>query len=232
MAISSEHRPRPSSRGVGGVSQPIRVVLADGHPIILDSLAALLSEQRDFEVVARCQDGQETLRAVRAQRPDLLILDLRMPGRDGLQVLRELRAERNQSRAVLLVNRIDDEQLLEATRLGARGVVLKDMAPPLLVGCLRRVHAGELWIERNALVRAFAKLLQRESSTREISDLLSRRALEIALMAARGMRNKAIGEALHISEGTVKTHLHLIYKKLGVRSRLALAIYLTEKGVL
>jgi DNA-binding NarL/FixJ family response regulator len=223
---------RPPSRGADGVKQPIRVVLADRHPIVLDGLAALLSDERDFEVVGRCQEGGEALRSVRALRPDMLVMDLRVPGKDGLQVLRELRAENNPPRVVLLVNTIDDEQLLEATRLGARGVVLKEMAPPLLVRCLRKVHAGELWIERAAVASAFAKLLRRESGTREVSDLLSRRALQIALMAVRGMRNKAIGEALHISEGPVKTHLHLTYKKLGVRSRLTLATYLHDKGML
>jgi len=197
------------------VKQPIRVVLADGYPILLKGLEALLSAERDFEVVARCQDGEETLRAVRAHRPDLLVLDLRMPGKDGLQVLRELRGESNPLRVVLLVTAIDEEQLLEVTRLGVRGVVLKEMALPLLVRCLRKVHAGDVWIEHASMARAFTKLFRREAGAREISDLLTPRGLQIALMAARGMRSKAIGEALHISEGTVKTHLHIIYERLG-----------------
>ena len=214
------------------MKQPIRVVLADSHPILLNGLEALLSAERDFEVVARCQDGEETLRAVRAHRPDVLVLGLRMLRKDGLQVLRELRGENNPLRVVLLVSTIDDEQVLEVTRLGARGVVLKEMAPSLLVRCLRKVHAGELWIEYASVARAFAKLLRREAGAREISDLLTPRGLQIALMAARGTRNKAIGEALHISEGTVKTHLHIIYKRLGVQSRLELVTYFLDKGVL
>jgi two-component system nitrate/nitrite response regulator NarL len=213
------------------VSPPIRVVLADDHPIVLGGLEALLSGESDFAVVARCLDGEAALRAVRDHHPDLLVLDLRMPRKDGLQVLRELRNESNRPHVVLLVTTIDDNELLEATRLGVRGVVLKEMAPRLLVQCLRKVHAGEPWIERASASRAFEKLLRREAGARELSGLLTPRELQIALMVARGMRNRAIGEALHISEGTVKTHLHLIYEKLGVRSRAELAAYCHEKGM-
>lgn len=210
----------------------IRLVLADDHPIVLKGLEALLSGERDFNVVAQCTDGEQTLRAVRAHRPDILLLDVRMPGKDGLAVLRELRKEKLPTRVVLLAAALEDEELLEATRLGVGGLVLKEMAPRLLVQCLRKVHAGEPWIERTSAARAFQNLLRREAGVREVAQLLTGREIEIARMAARGLRTRAIGEALHISEGTVKTHLHQVYEKLHVESRGELTVYFNEKGIL
>ncbi len=211
---------------------PIRVVVADDHPIVLKGLEAVLSAERDFNVVAQCTDGEQTLRAVRAHRPDILVLDVRMPGKDGLAVVRELRKEKLPTRVVLLVAALEDEELLEATRLGVGGVVLKEMAHRLLVQCLRKVHTGERWIERTSMARAFETLLRREAGGREVAQLLTGREVEIARMAARGLPNRAIGEALHISEGTVKAHMHQVYEKLDVQSRAELMVYFKAKGLL
>jgi DNA-binding NarL/FixJ family response regulator len=127
---------------------PIHLVLADDHPIILDGLEILFRMEKDIQVVARCVNGEEVLQAVRQHRPDILILDIRMPGKDGLAVLREMKDEDLPTRVVLLTVAPDEEETLEALRLGVRGVVLKEMAPQMLVQCVRKVHAGEQWLER------------------------------------------------------------------------------------
>ena len=209
----------------------IRIVIADDHPIVLRGLEGLLEAEPDFTVVAQCKDGEEALAAVRTHRPDLLLLELRMPVKDGLEVVRELKAEKSATQAVLLVATLTAEELLEASRLGVRGVLLKELAPPLIVQCLRKVHAGEQWIERRSAAHAFATLLRREAGMREVSDLLTSREIQIVRSVTRGLRNKAVAEALHISEGTVKTHLHTIYEKLQVRSRVQLIVYCQEKGI-
>jgi two-component system, NarL family, nitrate/nitrite response regulator NarL len=211
---------------------PIRVVIADAQPIVLKGLEAVLSAERDFKILAQCKDGQETLRAVQVHRPDILVLDVRMPGNDGLAVLRALRKDKLPTRVVFLVEALTDEELFEATRLGVDGVVLKEMDPRLLVQCVRKVHAGQSWIERTSSARALQNLLRREAGARDIAQQLSGREIEIARMAARGMRIKVIAEALHISDGTVKTHLHQVYEKLNVQNRAGLVAYLTEKGIL
>jgi DNA-binding NarL/FixJ family response regulator len=211
---------------------PIRVVIADAQPIVLKGLEAVLSAERDFKILAQCKDGQETLRAVQVHRPDILVLDVRMPGNDGLAVLRALRKDKLPTRVVFLVEALTDEELFEATRLGVDGVVLKEMDPRLLVQCVRKVHAGQSWIERTSSARALQNLLRREAGARDIAQQLSGREIEIARMAARGMRIKVIAEALHISDGTVKTHLHQVYDKLNVQNRAGLVAYLTEKGLL
>ncbi len=210
---------------------PISLVLADDHPIILDGLEMLFRAEQDFQVLARCVNGEETLQAVRQHRPDILILDIRMPGKDGLAVLREVKKDSLPTRAVLLTVGLDEDDLLEAIRLGVRGVVLKEMAPQMLVQCVRKVHAGEQWLEKRSVGRALEKMLLREAGERQVAGVLTPRELEIVRMVATGLRNKEIAESLSISEGTVKIHLHHIYEKLHLASRLELALYAQERGL-
>ena len=210
---------------------PISLVLADDHPIILDGLEMLFRAEQDFQVLARCVNGEETIQAVRQHRPDILILDIRMPGKDGLAVLREVKKDSLPTRAVLLTVGLDEDDLLEAIRLGVRGVVLKEMAPQMLVQCVRKVHAGEQWLEKRSVGRALEKMLLREAGERQVAGVLTPRELEIMRMVAAGLRNKEIAESLSISEGTVKIHLHHIYEKLHLGGRLELALYAQERGL-
>jgi DNA-binding NarL/FixJ family response regulator len=209
----------------------VRLVIADDHPIVLDGLEQLFRLEQGYTVVARCRDGEETLEAVRKHRPDVLVLDVKMPGRDGLGVLRELGAEGSTTRVVLLTAALEDERLLEAIRLGARGVLLKDMAPELLVEAVAAVHAGGHWLERGLGGRALQRLLQRDAARREAEQVLTSREVEIVRMVASGMRNRKISETLFISEGTVKIHLHNIYQKVAVDGRVELTLYAQRHGL-
>jgi DNA-binding NarL/FixJ family response regulator len=210
---------------------PIRLVLADDHPLILDGLENLFRLEPDFHVLDRCTDGVETLKAVRQHRPDVLILDIRMPGKDGLEVARDMQKEKLPTRVILLTAALDDREMLQATRLGVKGVVLKEMAPQLLVQCVKKVYAGEQWIEKRSAARIMEKMLQREAGMREITEVLTDREMAIVRMVAGGLRNKEIADKLHISEGTVKVHLHNIFEKLKVDSRVALLRYVQGKGL-
>ena len=210
---------------------PITLVLANDHPLILDGMENLFRLEKDFKVVARCLDNQETVGALRKHKPDVLVLDIRMPGKDGLSLLREMRKEKLPTRVVLLTGALDEEGLAEAVRLGVRGLVLKEMAPKLLVQCIRQVHAGELWLEKRSVSLALEKLLQREAGQREVAQLLTPREIEIVKQVIAGLRNGEIAKRLFISEGTVKMHLHNIYQKLGVDSRIKLTRYAQEKGL-
>ncbi len=211
---------------------PIGLVLADDHPIVLDGLEQLFRLEQDFKVLARCRDGEETLQAVRKYRPDVLLLDIRMPGKSGMAVLREMRREKLPTRVVLLTGAIDENEALEAIRLRVSGVVLKEMAPQLLVKCVRKVHAGGQWFEKRSFARALETLLQREAGARQIAGVLTPRETEIVRLVAIGLHNKEIAEKLLISEGTVKIHLHHIYEKLHVDGRLELTLYAQDKGFL
>ena len=208
----------------------IRLVLADDHPIVLDGLAQLFALERDCEVVARARDGDEALRALRQFEPDILVLDLRMPRKDGLGVLRDMRREGLSARVVLLTA-MDNDDVVTAIRLGVRGIVLKDMASRLLVQCVRAVYAGGKWLEKAYATRAVEKLLRREAGMQDIMKSLTPREWEVAHLIAKGMHNKEIASQLGIGEGTTKLHLHNIYKKLNVDGRVGLMQYMQRNGL-
>jgi DNA-binding NarL/FixJ family response regulator len=210
----------------------IRLIVADDHPVVLHGLQQLFVRQPDFEVVECCSNGDDAIEAVRRERPDVLVLDLRMPGRGGLDVLRVIATEKLGCRTVLLTAAPRDEDVVEAVRLGAMGLVLKESSPEALIECVRRVHQGDQWIERETLTRAFTHVLRRESAKRDTGRSLTPRETEIVRMTAQGLRNKVIAERLTISEGTVKIHLHNIYEKLGVDGRLELVLWAQESGLL
>ena len=209
---------------------PIKIVLADGHQIVLDSLEQLFAAEADFRVIARCSDGEEALQTVRKLTPDILILEIRMAGMDGLECLRQLKQEKLPTRVVFLTAMVDEDQALEAIRLGAGGVVLKEMAPHLLLLCVRKVHAGEQWIEKQSITRAIEKLLNREAGARRLASLLTTRETEIVRLVAQDLPNKEIADRLGISAGTIKIHLHNIYQKLNVSSRRELVRVAQEKA--
>lgn len=210
---------------------PIRLVLADDHPLVLDGLTQLFASESDCAVAARCTDGEQAIAATLDHRPDILVLDLRMPGKDGLAVLRELSGQQLGVRVVLLTAAVDDDEVLEAIRLGVRGVVLKEAAPQMLLQCVRRVYAGGQWLEAQSVGRALEKILKREAGRQQLASLLTPREIELVRLAAGGLSNREIADRLHITEGTVKVHLHRIYEKTEVKSRVALTLYAQEKGL-
>jgi DNA-binding NarL/FixJ family response regulator len=209
----------------------IRIIVADDHPLVLTGLHHLLGEHPDFEVLDRCVTGAEAIAAVHRHRPDILVLDLHLPDMGGLDVVRALPKLEPRLRVVLLTAQIHEDQLIEALRLGVRGVVLKEMTTKLLVQCLRRVHAGGQWLEKDSAARAMAKLVRREAGARELALLLTPREIAIARLVATACSNKEIAERLFISDGTVKTHLHNIYEKLKVSRRAELICLAEEYGL-
>ncbi len=209
----------------------IRIALADDHVIVLDGLEQLFRLEPEFEVVARVTTAEAAVKAVEEHKPDVLVLDLAMPGHDGLWALRRIAELGVPTRTVLLTAHVDEEKLIDAIRLGVSGVVLKEMAPRLLMECVRKVHAGEKWLEKQSVARAMERMLKRESELDRLSRLLTPREMEIVRLAAEGLRNKEISERLSITEGTVKIHLHNIYEKLGVTGRGQLILFATRHGL-
>jgi DNA-binding NarL/FixJ family response regulator len=213
-----------------GTGRTIRLVLADDHPLLLDALVRLLEREPDMKLVAQCGDGEAALAAAREHRPDVLLLDLRMPRLCGLEVVRRVAAEGLGVRVVVLAGELGEEELLELVRLGVRGAVPKETAPEALVRCIRAVHAGGQWLEGQAAGRIVERLLAGEGVNGRHHDGLTPREAELARLVSRGLRNKEVAARLGISEGTVKIHLHRIYEKLGVTSRVELANHARERG--
>jgi DNA-binding NarL/FixJ family response regulator len=209
----------------------IRIILADDHPIVLNGLEGMFALERDIEVIAKCVDGEEALTAVRTLRPDVVVADLQMPKVDGLGVARAIASEALGTKVVILSAEISDDKMVEGLRLGIKGLILKETAPQTIVACVRRVHSGGQWLENAATGRAIETLLRRETATRELATALTAREMELVRLAGQGMRNKEISERLTIGEGTVKAHLHNVYRKLGIESRVELVLYARERGI-
>ena len=205
-----------------------RILIADDHPFILDGVQAFLAGS-DYEIVARVGDGASVLRLLPSVKPDILVLDVEMPERDGLEVLRMLRARGDPRPVVLLTGSIDDRRLLEAVQLGANGILLKASAPEQLRTCLDTVRKGGRWIEQPVLQRALDLAIG--TATADPMGGLNQRERSIVELVARGQRNREIGDRLGMSESTVKIYLHRVFEKLGVTNRTELALLATRSGV-
>jgi two-component system nitrate/nitrite response regulator NarL len=224
----------PSAGSGLPVKSKIRIVVADDHPIFRDGLCKLLALEEDFEVVAQAQDGRQVLDVLQQFEPDILLLDLKMPGLDGLATLQRLQIAKNKTRVIVLTASDDKNEFVQAMKLGTSGIVLKQTATELLIKSIRKVHAGEIWLDSHttaAVIRQFvanddapAAPPQAAPRDRERSPL-SQREREIVALVAQGFKNKEMAEKMFISEQTVKNHLHNIFDKLGVSDRLELALY-------
>ena len=210
---------------------PIRIAIADDHALVLHGLKRLFDGEAEFEVVECCGNGTEAIAAARRGNVDVLLLDIKMPGLSGIDVLRTISAERLKCSTVLLTAALSDSDAVEGLRLGARGIVLKESSPDTLLECVRRVSRGEQWIDSETMTRALDAITRRESMMSDPSRTLTTRELEIVRMIAQGLRNKAIAERLSISEGTVKIHLHNVYEKLGLDGRLELMLHAQKQGL-
>ena len=210
----------------GKPNSNIRVLVADDHAIFREGLRKLLEGAGDIAVVGEAGDGDEAVRLLHKLKPDVLLLDLRMPVKDGLGVLEEMNGDSAQTRVILVTEGENEHDVVRAMRLGARGVVWKQSASALLLKSIRKVNAGEIWLDNRMtaeLIDAFKK--SSDSGARREKPLLSPREKEIVHLVAQGFRNREIAEKLFISEQTVKNHLHNIFDKLGVSDRLELALY-------
>ena len=212
-------------------------MVADDHPIFRDGLCRLLALEPDFEVVAQAHDGRQVLDVLQQHEPDILLLDLKMPGLDGLATLQRLQTSKHKTRVIVLTASEDKNEFVQAMKLGTSGIVLKQSATDLLIKSIRKVNAGEIWLDSHttaAVMRQFATGADDApagsgapaSSSRERErSLLSAREREIVALVAQGFKNKEMAEKMFISEQTVKNHLHNIFDKLGVSDRLELALY-------
>ena len=200
--------------------------MADDHAIFREGLRKLLDSDDEIVIVGEASNGNDCIKMLTKLKPDILLLDLRMPDKDGLAVLEEVNFDQLPTRVVVLTAAEDDRDVVRAMRLGARGVVLKQSASDLLLKSIRKVADGEIWLDNRMtaeVIDAFKK--SAEAGQRREKPLLSDREKEIVQLVAQGFRNREIGEKLFISEQTVKNHLHNIFDKLGVSDRLELALY-------
>jgi two-component system, NarL family, response regulator len=204
-------------------SKKIRVLIADDHCVVRKGLIAMISEEPDMEVVAEAETGREAVERFRAQKPDILLLDLRLPEMDGVDVVIAIRAEFLTARIVILTTFDRDEDIYRALRAGAKGYLLKDATFDEIVGCVRDVHAGKTSVP----AAVATKLAERVGSPE-----LTAREVEVLALLADGRSNKEIAAHLHVSEETVKTHVKHVLEKLGVVDRTQAAMVALKRGLI
>jgi two-component system, NarL family, nitrate/nitrite response regulator NarL len=211
----------------------IRILMADDHPIFRDGLRRLLESEPDFKVVAEASDGAEAVALAKEHTPDILLLDLTMPRSPGMEALRELATAKSPVRTILLTAAIERSQMLEALQLGARGIVLKESATEVLFRCIHAVMNGKHWVGRDAVDDLQQLVLKDLASLPPARNNfgLTPRELDIIAAIVQGQSNKEIAGSFGIREDTVKHHLTSIFSKVGVGTRLELALFALERNL-
>jgi DNA-binding NarL/FixJ family response regulator len=200
--------------------RPIRVLIVDDHPAVRRGLRTFLELSEGIDVVGEAADGTQVADLVAATAPDVVLLDMVLPGRDGLAVLRELRERELPARALVVTSFTERRSVLPAVRAGARGYLSKDVEPEALVAAVRAVHAGHLLLEPGVTEAVFAEAQE-----------LTARENQVLALVADGRSNREIARALTLSEKTVKTHVSSILLKLGLADRTQAALYAVRTGL-
>lgn len=207
----------------------IRILIADDHPIVVDGLRAVLSTQRDFEVVSTASNGEEALHKVNTLRPDVLLLDLEMPRVDGVETLRRLAVSGVTVRTIVFTAFDTDDRIVDAVRAGAHGYLLKGAPREELFNAIRVVHAGGSLLQPVVASRLLSRLNQ--PSTPDPNALTARES-EVLNLLAHGLPNKEIAAQLVITERTVKFHVSSLMGKLGASNRTEVVALATQRGLL
>jgi two-component system, NarL family, response regulator LiaR len=208
----------------------IRVLVADDHAVVREGLRAFLALQDDVEVVGEAADGEEAVAAVASLQPDVALVDLVMPGVDGLEAIKRIRASDAPTRVIVLTSFADEDKMLPAVRAGAVGYLLKDVDPQALVAAIRTVHDGETLLHP-AVVRELVREVAGDGREPPPENPLTHREREVLALIARGRANNAIACELGVAEKTVKTHVSNILAKLGVSDRTQAALLAVREGL-
>ena len=211
---------------------PIGVVLVDDQDLVRDGFTMIIDSQPDMEVVGTASDGAEAIDVVRRTSPDVVLMDVRMPGLDGLAATKRLLSSTGGPKVLMLTTFDLDEYVAEALRLGASGFLLKDSPRAKLLAAIRRVVDGELVLAPSVLDRLVGSFVNRGARSRDPRlDRLTPREVEVLTLVARGLSNAEIGDELFLGVTTVKSHVTRILAKLGVRDRVQAVVFAHEAGL-
>ncbi|MFG3001932.1 response regulator [Streptomyces sp. NPDC048340] len=208
---------------------PIRVLLVDDHQVVRRGLRTFLEVQEDIEVVGEAPDGEEGIARAEELRPDVILMDIKMPGTDGIEALRRLRALDNPARVLIVTSFTEQRSVVPALRAGAAGYVYKDIDPDALAAAIRSVHAGHVLLQPEVALALLSEEGQAPSPGRGGS--LTDREREVLLHIADGRSNREIARALVLSEKTVKTHVSNILMKLDLADRTQAALWAVRHGI-
>ncbi|MEY4733686.1 MAG: hypothetical protein RLZZ464_1752 [Pseudomonadota bacterium] len=209
----------------------IELVLADPYPVMLDGLSHVFHDTSEFSVKTCVHHGDAALQAVRHHRPHILVMDLSLTQSSGLSLLQELRAPDIQTLPVVFTGAPIGE-VMQAIDLGVQGLVSKEKSKQVLSRCIKTVHDGGQWLDRDLTVKTMSLLLEQQKKNAQASHVLTPRELMVARMVTEGWPNKKIASKLFISEGTAKLHLHHVYQKLNCPGRMSLQRFMQDHGLM
>jgi DNA-binding NarL/FixJ family response regulator len=212
------------------MTEPIRILVADDHPVVRDGLVAILSTQPDFDVVGEAGTGDDVVRQVAALRPDVVLLDLEMPGMDGVDALRALRARNDRVRVLVFTAFDTDDRILAAVRAGAQGYLLKGVPRDEIFQAVRVVHAGNSLLQPVVASRLLRQVSE-DTAAATPTEPLTARELDVLRLLMRGLQNKEIAHELVVTERTVKFHVSSILRKLGAGNRTEAVAIANQRGL-
>lgn len=209
----------------------IDLVLADPHPVMLDGLSNAFKDSPEFTVKACVSNGDEALEAVQKYQPEILVMDLSLTQRSGLSLIEEIKTRQLPTHPVVFTGAPIGE-VMRVIDLGVPGLVSKDKSKQVLARCIKSVHKGEKWLDRDLTMKTMSLLLEQQKLKAQASSVLTPREMMVARMVTEGWPNKKIASKLFISEGTAKLHLHHIYQKLNCPGRMSLQRYMQDNGLM
>jgi len=215
--------------------EKIRVMLVEDHSMVRQGLKQLIELENDIKVVAEAADGTQAADYYQTEKPDIVLMDINMPKKNGLQALELIKQKDSNAKIIMLTIHQDREYLFQSLQLGASGYVLKDADGYVLIEAIRKVYEGETYIQPTMakdLVLEFKKYLQNGRTASKKNNILSDRELEVLRLIAKGLLNKEIAKTLYISEKTVKNHISNIFKKLKVSDRTQAAVYALKHNII
>lgn len=211
-------------------NEPIRILIADDHELVRKGLRALLDSKLDFRVVGEATDGEEARQMAMALQPDVILLDLVMPNKDGLTAISEIKEDMPEARILVLTSFADDDQVYAAVKTGALGYLLKDSSPQQLIEAIRAVHHGKPSLSPDIALK-LVRELRRPTELPPAENPLSGRETEVLKLVAQGLSNQEIAQHLVISERTVGAHVSAILSKLHLANRTQAALYALREGL-
>jgi len=212
------------------MAQVIRILVVDDHAVVREGLRALISGKPDMELVGEAGDGQEAVLLARSLQPDVILMDLVMPRKDGIRTIQEIRDENLEARILVLTSFDEDDQVFSAVKAGALGYILKDSSPQELLEAIRCVYRGESSLHP-AVARKLMLGYRQDQKAETGTVALTEREVETLKLVARGLSNQEIAQQLHISEGTVRFHVTNILGKLELENRTQAALYALREGL-
>ena len=212
------------------MSDPIRLLIVDDHKLVRQGFIAMMSVEPDLEIVGEAADGVEAVEFARSLRPDVILLDLAMPNKDGIEATREIRAENSEARILIITSFAEDEKVYQAVKAGALGYLLKDSSPEALIRAIHDVCEGRLSLHPDIALKLIEEL-NRPSDQPPTDDPLTEREGEVLILVAKGLSNQEIGERLVVAERTVSAHVSNILGKLHLANRTQAALYALREGL-